>query len=67
MFIEKTDAAAEVPILWQPDVKSELIGKDSDAGKDRRQEEEGVTKDGMVRWLSPLDRKSTRLNSSHAT
>ena len=54
MFIEKTDAAAEVPILWQPDVKSELIGKDSDAGKDRRQEEEGVTKDGMVRWLSPL-------------
>ena len=54
MFIEKTDAAAAVPILWQPDVKSELIGKDSDAGKERRQEEEGVTKDGMVRWLSPL-------------
>ena len=54
MFIEKTDAAAEVPILWQPEVKSELIGKDSDAGKERRQEEEGVTKDGMVRWLSPL-------------
>ena len=54
MFIEKSDAAAEVPILWQPNVKSELIGKDSDAGKDRRQEEEGVTKDGMVRWLSPL-------------
>ena len=54
MFIEKTDAEAEAPILWPPDVKSELIGKDSDAGKDRRQEEEGVTKDGMVRWLSPL-------------
>ena len=54
MFIEKTDAEAEAPMLWPPDVKSELIGKDSDAGKDRRQEEEGVTKDGMVRWLSPL-------------
>ena len=34
IFIERTDAEAEAPILWLPDVKSRLIGKDSDAGKD---------------------------------
>ena len=38
MFIGRTDVEAETPILWPPDMKSWLIGKDPDAGKDRRQE-----------------------------
>ena len=50
IFIGKTDAEAENPILWPPDVKSWLIGKDPDAGKDWRQEEEGTTEDEMVGW-----------------
>ena len=50
MFIEKTDAEAETPVLWPPDVKSWLIWKDPDAGKDWRQEEEGTTEDVMVGW-----------------
>ena len=41
---------AEVPILWPPDVKNQLIGKDPDAGKDRRQKEKGMTEDEMVGW-----------------
>ena len=49
IFIEKTDAEAEAPILWLPDAKSQLTGKDPDAGKDWRQEEKGVTEDEMVR------------------
>ena len=49
-LIRKTDAEAEAPILWPPDVKSWLIGKDPDAGKDWRQEEEGMTEDEMVGW-----------------
>ena len=49
-LIRKTDAEAEAPILWPPDVKSWLIGKDPDAGKDWRQEEEGMTEDEMVAW-----------------
>ena len=48
MFIGRTDAEAETPILWPPDVKSQLIGKDPDAGEDWRQEEKGMTKDEMV-------------------
>ena len=48
MFIGKT--GAEAPILWPPDVKSPLIGKDPDAGKDWRQEEKGTTEDEMVDW-----------------
>ena len=43
------------PILWSPDTKNRLIGKDSDAGKDWRQEEEGVTEDEMVGCHHPLD------------
>ena len=39
---------AEAPILWPPDVKNQLIGKDPDAGKDRRQKEKGMTEDEMV-------------------
>ena len=47
IFIGRTDA--EVPILWPPDAKSWLIGKDPEAGKDWAQEEKGVTEDDMVR------------------
>jgi len=50
VFIGRTDVEAETPILWLPDVKSWLIGKDPDAGKDWRQEENGTTEDEMVRW-----------------
>ena len=45
MFIGRTDAEAEAPTLWPPDAKSKLIRKDPDAGKDRRQEEKGMTED----------------------
>ena len=48
VFIRRTDAEAETPILWSPDVKSWLIGKDRDAGKDWRQEEKGITEDETV-------------------
>ena len=49
------DAKAEAPILWPPDVKSWLIGKDPDAGKDWGQEEKGATEDDMVGWHHQLD------------
>ena len=49
VFIGRTDAETETPILWSPDVKSWLIGKDPDAGKDWEQEEKGMTEDEMVR------------------
>ena len=48
VFIGSTDAVAEAPILWPPDAKNKLIGKDSDAGKDWAREEKGVTEDEMV-------------------
>ena len=48
IFIVRTDAEAETPILWLPDMKNWLIGKDSDAGEDWRQEDTGITKDEMV-------------------
>ena len=50
-----TDAEAETPILWPPDAKNWLIGKDPDAGKDWRQEEKGITEDEMVGWHHWLD------------
>ena len=50
MFIGRTDTKAESPKVWPPDVKSQLIGKDPDAGKDWRQKEKGATEDEMVRW-----------------
>ena len=50
IFIGRTDAEAETPILWQPDWKSWLIGKDPEAGKDWGQEEKGATEDEMVGW-----------------
>ena len=49
IFIGRTDAEAEIPILWPPDEKSQLIRKDPDAGKDWRQEEKGVTEDKTVK------------------
>ena len=51
----RTDAEAEAPILWPPDVKSRLIGKDPDARKDRRREEKGATEDEMVGWHHQLN------------
>ena len=50
----RTDVEAETPVFWPPDVKSCLIGKDPDAGKDRRQEEKGTTEDEMVGWHHQL-------------
>ena len=50
IFIGRTDAEAETPILWPPDVKNWLSGKDSDAEKDWRQEEKGMTEDETVGW-----------------
>ena len=50
IFIGRTDAGAEAPILWPPDGNSQLIGKDPDAVKDWGQEEKRVTEDEMVGW-----------------
>ena len=50
VFIARTDAEAETQILWPPDVKSWLIGKDLNSGKDWGQEEKGMTEDEMVGW-----------------
>ena len=50
IFIGRTDAEAETPILWPPDAKNWLIWKDPDAGKDWRQEEKGTIEDKMVKW-----------------
>ena len=55
IFIERTDVEAEAPILWPPDGKNWLIWKDSDAGKDWRQEERETTEDKMVWRLHRLD------------
>jgi len=55
MFIGTTNAETEAPILWLPDVKNWLTGKDPDAGQDWRQEEKGTTEDEMVGWHHWLD------------
>ena len=55
VFIGRTDAEAETPILWPPHVKSWLIGKDPDAGRDWGQEEKGTTEDEMAGWHHLLD------------
>ena len=55
IFIGRTNAEAEAPILWPPDVKNWLVRKDPDAGKDWRQEEEETTEDEMVGWHHWLD------------
>ena len=46
----RTDVEAETPIVWLPNVKNQLIGKDPDAGKDWRQEEKGMTEGEMIGW-----------------
>ena len=73
VFTGRTDAVAETPILWPPDAKSWLIGKDPDARKNWGQEEKGMTEDEMVGWHhwlnghefgtleSPLDSKEIKL------
>ena len=55
IFIERTDAEAEAPILWPPDAERWLIWKDPDAGKDWRREEKGTTEDEMVEWYHWLN------------
>ena len=55
IFIGRTGAEAEVPILWPPNAKNWLLGKDPDTGKDWGQEEKGVTEDKMVGWHHQLD------------
>ena len=50
IFIGRSDSEAEAPILWLPDAKSKLIGKDPDVGKECRQEENRMIEDEMVRW-----------------
>ena len=56
IFIGRTDAEAEAPILWSPEVKSHLIGKEPVTGKDLRQEKKGETEDEMVGWHHWLNR-----------
>ena len=55
VFIGRTDCEAETPTFWPPDVKSWLIGKDPDVGKDWEQEEKGTTEDKMVGWHHRLN------------
>ena len=55
MFIGRTDAEAETPILWPPDAENWVIWKDPDAGKDWRWEEKGMTEDEMVVWYHRLN------------
>ena len=55
IFLGRTDAEAEAPILWPPDAKNWLTRKDPDAGKDWRQEEKGTTEDEMVGWRHQLN------------
>ena len=55
VFIGRTDAKAETPILWPAHVKSRLIGKDPDAGRDWWQEEKGMTEGEMAGWHHRLD------------
>ena len=55
IFIRRADAEAETPILWQPDAKNGLIGKDPDAGRDWGQEEKGKIEDEMAGWHHQLD------------
>ena len=54
LFIGRTDVEAETPILWPPDAKNCLTGKDADAGRDWGQEEKGTTEDEMVGWHHQL-------------
>ena len=65
-FFGRTDAKAETPVLWPPDAKSWLTGKDPDAGKDWRQEEKGVIEDETVgghHWLDGHEFEETPVDS----
>ena len=55
IFIGRTDAEAEAPILWLPDAKSQITGKDPEAEKDRGQKENGVTEDERIGWHHRLN------------
>ena len=55
IFIERTDAEAEIPVFWPPDVKNWLIWKDSDAGKDWKQEEKETTEHKIFGWYHWLN------------
>ena len=55
VFFGRNDAEAETPVLWPPHVKSRLIRKDSDAGRDWGQVEKGTTEDEMAGWHHQLD------------
>ena len=55
MFFGRNDTKAETPVLRPPHAKSRLIGKDSDAGRDWRQEEKGMTEDEMAGWHHQLN------------
>ena len=61
IFIGRTDAEAEIPILWPPDAKNWFIGKDPDAGKDWRQEEKGMTEDELVGIMDWMDMNLSKL------
>ena len=56
MFFGRNDAVAETPVLWPPNVKSWLSGKDSDAGRDWGQGQKGTTEDEMAGWHHRLNR-----------
>ena len=60
IFNERIDAEAETPILWLPDAKNGLIGKDPDYGKDWRREEKGMTEDEMVGWHHRLNGRESQ-------
>ena len=60
VFIRKTDAEAETPVLWAPDWKSRLIGKDPYAGKDWGQKEKGTTEDEMVECHHLMDKSLSK-------
>ena len=59
VFFGRTDAKAETPVLWPLHVKSGLIGKDSDAGRDWGQEEKGMTEDEMAGWHHRLNERKS--------
>ena len=63
IFIGRIDAESETPILWPPNVKSQLTGKDLDAGKDWRQKEKRTAENEMVRQCQPTQRTWTWANS----
>ena len=66
IFIGRTDAEVEAPILRPPDAKSQLIGKDPDAGKDWRQEERGTTENEMVGWHHWLSEHEFEYSLGHS-